>query len=51
MRSQKYRSVAQHAATMFFPHFVGDVRSRSLVETTPHLRRGGAHSAPNESRE
>jgi hypothetical protein len=36
---------------MFSPHFVGDVCSRSLVKTTPHLRRGGARSAPNESRE
>jgi len=51
MPFRRFLSVAQHATTMFFPHFVGDVRSRSLVETTPHLRRGGAHSAPNESRE
>jgi hypothetical protein len=36
---------------MFFPHFVGGVCSRSLIKTTPHLRRGGARRAANESRE
>jgi hypothetical protein len=34
-----------------FPNFVGDVCSQSLIKTTPHLCRGGARGAPNESRE
>jgi hypothetical protein len=33
-------SFAQHATTMFFPHFVGDAGSREvLINRTPHLRR------------
>jgi hypothetical protein len=43
-----FRLLAKHPSAMLLAHFIRDA---GLVNTTPHPRRRGGQSVPNESRE